>query len=75
MKFEFKEVPVPRKIRRQMVGANVRAYKVRVKGGDVVGVVCGSELGSKPGWGRVDGDRFHGGQRTRHDAAEALAKS
>lgn len=76
MKFEYKEAKITRQLRRRMTVnpevSALRAYKVRPTGGEVIGIVAGSDLAGKPGWGFYKNDVFTGGFGTRQQAAEKL---
>lgn len=77
MKFEYKEIPLPREARKLPKDSwNKKAYKARPKGEDVVGTVMGFEYGDdSEGWVYVREGKVFGGFTNRHDASEALAKS
>lgn len=78
MKFDYKRASVPRKAFRHLshlgVDPNsIMAYKVREQGSTKpLGIVVGSSLGGKKGWGYMAGGEFFGGKPSRHEASERL---
>jgi hypothetical protein len=77
MKFDYKEVPVPREARKLPKDRrNTRAYKVRPRGEEVIGTVMGFEYGEdSEAWVYIREGKVFGGHTCRHNAAEALARS
>lgn len=75
MKFDFKQVALPSRAAKRLPKdvTSPRAYKVKPKGGKVIGMVIGTDLAGKPGWSVWRNGKLSGGHGTRQHAAEALA--